>query len=69
MARDVAASRPDAIAIICTNFRGAAQAAALEAELGIPILDSVATGLWAGLRQAGLPTEPFARHGSLFRLA
>lgn len=66
---DVAKARPEAIAIVCTNLRGAGLAATLEAELGIPVLDSVATGLWAGLRQAGVPTERFTAHGSLFRLA
>lgn len=41
MIRDVAQAQPEAIAVLCTNFRGAPVAAQLEAELNIPILDSV----------------------------
>jgi maleate isomerase len=48
--RRVAASRPDAIAILCTNMRGAEVAAPLERELGIPVLDSVVVGFWGALR-------------------
>jgi maleate isomerase len=42
MCRRVAVARPDAIVIMCTNLRGAPVAGALAAELGIPVLDSVA---------------------------
>ena len=48
--RRVAASRPDAIVILCTNMRGAEVAAPLERELGIPVLDSVVVGFWGALR-------------------
>ena len=41
MTRDVAAAKPDAIAIICTNMRGAPLAEELEAAHGIPIYDTV----------------------------
>lgn len=68
MCRRVAAARPDAIAIVCTNMRGARRAAALEAELGIPILDSVAVTLWGCLRHAGVATEQLAQFGRLFSL-
>ena len=53
LVRQVAAAAPQAIAIHCTNFRGAGVAAALEAEVGIPVLDSVAVALWGTLRAAG----------------
>ena len=36
--REAAEARPDAIAIVCTNFRGADQVARLEAELGLPVI-------------------------------
>ncbi len=49
MARAVAAEGCDAVAIVCTNMDGAHAAAALEAELGVPVLDSVAVTLWACL--------------------
>lgn len=53
--REVAAAGPEAIAVHCTNFRGLRPARALEAELGLPILDSVAVALWGSLGTAGVP--------------
>jgi maleate isomerase len=41
MVRAVAAARPDAIVVMCTNLAGASIAASLSAELGIPVIDSV----------------------------
>ena len=66
LVRAVAAARPDAIAIFCTNFRGAAVAPALEAETGIPVYDTVATGLWQGLRLAGADPGRVRGFGRLF---
>ena len=68
MCRHVATARPDAIAIVCTNMRGARRAAALEAELGLPVLDSVAVTLWGCLTAAGVDTTPLDRFGQLFAL-
>lgn len=68
MCRDVAVARPDAIAIVCTNMRGARHAAALEAELGVVILDSVAVTLWGCLQRAGVPTVPLEQFGRVFGL-
>lgn len=68
MCRQVATARPDAIAIVCTNMRGARRAAALEAELDIPILDSVAVTLWGALIKAGMDTTPLQSFGRLFGL-
>jgi maleate isomerase len=62
--RAVAEARPDAIVIHCTNLRGADVVEELEAELGIPVLDSVAVGLWGALRLLGIPI-PEAGFGSL----
>ena len=41
MIRAVAKDGCDAVAIVCTNMRGASLVPALEAELGIPIYDSI----------------------------
>jgi maleate isomerase len=68
LVREVAAARPQAIAIHCTNFRGGAPAPALEAELGIPVLDSVAVSLWGGIRIAGADPGPLRRWGRVFGL-
>ena len=60
MVREVAAGRPDAVVVHCTNFRGAAVAPALEAELGLPVLDSVSVALWGAARAAGGDPSPLA---------
>lgn len=70
MARDVARARPQAIVCLCTNFPAAVMAAPLEAELGLPVYDSTALGVWHGLRLAGVDTAPAApAWGSLFAQA
>ena len=68
MCREVAAAGPDAIAIVCTNMRGARRAAALEAELGVTILDSVAVTLWGSMQRAGVATAPLMSFGRFFGL-
>ena len=50
MARQVAAARPQAIVCLCTNFPAAIMAAPMEAELGIPVYDSTALGIWHALQ-------------------
>jgi maleate isomerase len=67
MVRQVAAERPDAIAVFCTNLRGAAVAEALERETGIPVYDTVATGVWKGLKLAGADPARVRGWGRLFR--
>jgi maleate isomerase len=66
MCRSVAAERPDAIAIVCTNMRGPMIAAGLERELGIPIFDSIAVTLWGCMVAAGMDPRSLAMHGRLF---
>jgi maleate isomerase len=67
MARQVAASRPQAIVCLCTNFPAAVMAAPLEAELGLPVYDSTALGVWHALRLCGADTHLAAPlWGSLF---
>ena len=69
MVRDVATARPDAIVILCTNLRGGPLVAALEAELGIPILDSVATVVWKSLQLVGADPRRVQGWGRLFEAA
>ena len=66
MIREVAAARPQAIVVLCTNLRAAPLVPALEAELGIPIYDSVATVVWKALRLAGADTRRIRSWGRLF---
>ncbi|WP_304615762.1 maleate cis-trans isomerase family protein [Paracoccus sp. (in: a-proteobacteria)] len=67
MCRDVAAG-VEALAIVCTNMRGAMVASAVEAQTGVPVLDSVAVTLWGCLTRLGIPTGPLAQFGSVFTL-
>lgn len=66
LCRLVAQSRPDAVAIVCTNMRGAQLASALEAEIGIPVLDSVAVTLWGCLARLGIDATALAPEGRIF---
>ena len=68
MARTVAQSRPQAIVCLCTNFPAAVMAAPLEAELGLPVYDSTALGVWHALQLCGADSRAAAPlWGSLFR--
>ena len=67
MSREVAQAKPDAIAILCTNLRGAALVEQLEAELGIPVYDSVSTVVWKALALAGVNTRRLDGWGRLFK--
>ena len=66
LVRQVAEHRPDAITVLCTNFRGAPVVNELEHAVGIPIYDSVATAVWQALRLGGVETRRVAGWGSLF---
>jgi maleate isomerase len=68
MIRDVAAERPDAIGVICTNLGAARLVAGLEAEIGIPIYDTIATAVWQSLRMAGVDPGRVVGWGRLFGL-
>jgi maleate isomerase len=68
MAREVAMAKPDALAIVCTNLRGAPLAAALEAETGLPVLDTIATVVWKSLLMAGVDPARVVGWGRLFSL-
>jgi maleate isomerase len=67
MTREVAAARPDAIAIVCTNLRGALLVEELEHEVGIPIYDTIATAVWRSLLLAGVDPKRVVGWGRLFR--
>jgi maleate isomerase len=66
MTRDVAAAKPEAIAIVCTNMRGAPLAEELEAAHAIPIYDTVATTVWKSLKIAGVDTKRVKGWGKIF---
>lgn len=68
MCREVArAGDIEAITIFCTNLRGASVVAEMEAELGLPIYDTVATALWASLRCADVDPARIIGWGRLFQ--
>jgi len=67
MARAVVAEGAEAVAVVCTNLRAAPLAEALEAELGVPVLDSIATAVWGSLRLAGLDPRRVSGWGRLFQ--
>jgi maleate isomerase len=66
MIRQVAAARPQAITTFCTNLHAAAMAERVEAELGVPLLDTVSTAVWGLLRKAGADPGAIAGWGSMF---
>jgi len=66
MLREVAQARPEAIAIMCTNLRGAQLVEEMERELGIPIYDSVATVVWRALGLVGADPRRVSGWGGLF---
>ena len=68
MVEEVAAAKPDAISIVCTNMAGAPLAEALEAQHGIPIYDTVATTVWKSLKIAGVDTGRVKGWGRMFEV-
>ena len=69
MARRVA-RRPGLQAIVAwnTNCAAAPLAAQLEAELGLPLLDATALGIWGGLGVGRIRARPGSHWGRLFGL-
>jgi maleate isomerase len=66
--RRVAEAKPDAITVFCTNLRAAPLAERMEAALGIPIYDTIATAVWKSLLLCGEDPRRIEGWGSLFRL-
>lgn len=62
----IAESAPDAVAILCTNFRGAPIAAAVEADTGVPVIDSVSVTAAASLSAVGIDPARVTQWGSVF---
>lgn len=57
--REAAESKPDCIAVVCTNFNATDLVEEMEAELGIPIVDSIVVTFWEACRLAGVdPVVP-----------
>jgi maleate isomerase len=62
-----AAKGAEAVLVLCTNVRAAPLTADLEDEIGVPILDSVATAVWGALRLAGVAPQRVRGWGRLFQ--
>lgn len=67
-AMQAAESKPDAILILCTNFRGAPIAAEVEACTGVLVMDSVSITAWQSLRLVGQDPSEIMGWGSVFAL-
>lgn len=63
---EVAEANPQAITTFCTNLHAAPLAESVEAELGIPLLDTVSTTVWGQLRAAGADPAQVRGWGQLF---
>ena len=62
----VAGQGCEAVAVVCTNMRGAGVAAPLELKLGVPVFDSIAVTLWACLVATGVDPARIRGWGGLF---
>jgi maleate isomerase len=58
----------DAVAVVCTNMRGAGAAEVLEARLDVPVFDSIAVTLWACLIATGIDPTRIEGWGRLFTM-
>ncbi|MDX5377747.1 MAG: aspartate/glutamate racemase family protein [Halomonas sp.] len=67
LVREAAKDEPEAIAILCTNLRGAGIVSSLEQEIGIPIYDSVSVTVWKSLTLAGVSPARITDWGKLFQ--
>jgi maleate isomerase len=68
MIRAVAAEKCDAVVVLCTNMEGASVAAALERDLNVLILDSVAVTLWRTMLLAGADPRVLSDWGRVFQV-
>ena len=68
MIRAVANDGCDAVVVLCTNMDGAAVAGALESELNLLILDSVAVTLWRTMLLAGADPRSLSDWGRVFQV-
>jgi maleate isomerase len=65
---DVVREGCDAVAVVCTNMRGAGPAEVLEARLGVSVFDSIAVTLWACLIATGTDPARIQGWGRLFTM-
>jgi maleate isomerase len=68
MIRAVVADGCDAVVVLCTNMEGAAVTAALERELNVLILDSVAVTLWRTMLLADTDPRVLSGWGRVFQV-
>lgn len=68
MVAEVAAEKPDAVVVLCTNLAGAPLVPDLEREHGITVLDSVAVSLYGALKTVGADPAMLQHRGQLFEL-
>ena len=66
MVEAVAAERPDAIVVFCTNLAGAPFAAQWEQRFGIPVHDSIATAVYGALQASGVELSRVRGFGRMF---
>lgn len=64
--KSIAGGGVQAVVFFCNNVHGASAVPGLEAETGLPMIDSTAAGAWALLRAAGIDTAPLDRFGRIF---
>ncbi|MEM9907134.1 MAG: aspartate/glutamate racemase family protein [Cyanobacteria bacterium P01_D01_bin.44] len=62
----VAEEQPQAITTFCTNLRAAPLVAGLEAQIGIPIYDTISVVVWKSLLLAGVDPTQVKSWGQLF---
>ena len=68
MLDEVAAARPQAVVVLCTNMDGAGLAEDFERRSGALLLYSISTAAWGSLRTAGVDTRRVRGWGRLFTL-
>jgi maleate isomerase len=69
MIEAVAANRPDAVVVLCTNLAAAPLVEGLEARLDVSIHDSIATTVFGALAAAGADPARVKGYGRLFGAA
>lgn len=69
MVYEVAEAKPQAITTFCTNLKAAHLVRELEAEVGIPIYDTISTVVWKSLKLAGYDVRKVQGWGRLFQEA
>jgi maleate isomerase len=61
--QDVAAAKPGAVATMCTNMPFAPLVPEVEAETGVPVIDSLTAVVWKSLQVAGFDIRRFSGWG------